>query len=77
MTRIEPITYALCLNNDDYPVALEVRKIYPVLAPEENDPPNYLRIVDESGEDYLFSRDRFAVVALPREVANAVQSTFA
>ena len=50
------MTFAICLDNEGYETSLELRKIYQVLAPETNDPKGYIRIVDESGEHYLYNR---------------------
>ena len=50
------MTLALCTDNEGYEAALELRKVYVVAPPEANDPEGYLRIVDESGEDYLYPR---------------------
>ena len=50
------MTFAICLDNEGYEASLELRKIYQVLPPEDNDPKDYVRIVDESGEDYLYHK---------------------
>jgi hypothetical protein len=51
------MTFAICLDNEGYEGSLELRKIYQVLPPESNDPKGYIRIVDESREDYaVFTR---------------------
>lgn len=71
------IGYALCLNNADYTVSLEIRKIYPIVEPVANDPHAYLRIVDESGEDYLYSDERFAVLDLPPVIEKQIKQTLA
>jgi hypothetical protein len=47
------MTFAICLEG--YEASLALRKIYEVLVPEDKDPKGYIRIVDESGEDYLYS----------------------
>ncbi|MBA3600851.1 MAG: hypothetical protein H0W45_06340 [Acidobacteria bacterium] len=67
------IGYALCLNNDDYTVSLEVRKIYPILAPHDNDPNGYVRIIDESGEDYLYAENRFSPIKLSPKIRKQVE----
>lgn len=71
------IGYALCLNNTGYTVSLEVRKIYPIVEPDKNDVEGYLRIVDESGEDYLFSNERFAVLDLSPTVEKQIRQSLA
>ncbi len=69
--------YALCLDNEGYEVSLELRKLYPVIAPEPNDPIGYLRIIDGSGEDYLYPERAFEVIALPPRVAHRLAATLA
>jgi len=75
MTR-KKTAYALCVNNEGYEAALELRKLYQVLPPESGDPPEWLRIVDESGEDYLYSGERFLLLTLPRDMQAVVEATF-
>ncbi|MDQ3743383.1 MAG: hypothetical protein M3444_03275 [Acidobacteriota bacterium] len=72
----ETHAYALCVNNDGYEAALELRKLYKVVPPEKNNPADWLRIVDESGEDYLYSGERFVLLTLPRDVEEIVEETF-
>lgn len=62
------IQFALCLNNQDYPVSLEVGKLYRVINDEEATKEGFLRIIDESGEDYAFASNRFHIVDLPLAV---------
>ena len=54
--------FVLCVRNDGYPAGLEVRKIYRVLADEQASKLHQLRVIDESGEDYLYPEDYFVVV---------------
>lgn len=76
MARQRNTAYALCINNEGYEASLELRKLYQVLPPEKNDPQDWLRVVDESGEDYLYSGERFVLLTLPRDVAQIVATTF-
>lgn len=55
--------FALCLEDDDEG-SFAPNKLYPILEPLDNDPPDYLRIVDESGEDYLYPDIYFEIVQL-------------
>ncbi len=72
------IGYALCLNNAEYEMSLDVRKIYPIIEPEKNDTvEGFFRIIDESGEDYLYSDKRFAVVNLPPQIEKEIKKTLA
>ena len=59
---------ALCLNNEGYPASLEVGKVYPVIKDKAAEKEGYLRVIDESGEDYAFAADRFHMVELPLKV---------
>ena len=58
--------FALCLKNEDCE-DLEIRKIYQVLPDHEAAKEGYIRIVDESGEDYLYPESYFVFVDLPKE----------
>jgi hypothetical protein len=58
----------VCIDNSGYPASLELHKIYRVLRDDSAAAEGDLRIVDESGEDYLYSATRFAKVAVPRRV---------
>jgi hypothetical protein len=60
--------FAVCVNNRDYPASLELHKIYRVVPDEGAEKDGDLRIIDESGEDYLFSAERFVLVDLPQAV---------
>lgn len=71
------MTFAICLNNEGYEASLELRKIYQVLPPEPNDPRGYIRIVDESGEDYLYNAKAFEAVQLPPRTERKVRATLA
>lgn len=57
--------FAICVRNDDYLASLELRKAYQVLPDEEGRRRGLLRIIDESGEDYLFPEEFFMLVELP------------
>ncbi|MFN7945190.1 MAG: hypothetical protein U0Z53_07550 [Blastocatellia bacterium] len=62
------IQFAVCINNADYPASLELHKIYRVLPDEEAAEDGDLRIIDESGEDYLYPADWFVFIRLPQAV---------
>jgi hypothetical protein len=64
--------FAICINDGGYDVDLVVGKVYRVLPPHKNDPPSSLRVVDESGEDYLYSRENFVSVRLPKRASDAL-----
>lgn len=66
--------YVVCLDNTGYPVALEKHKIYRVLADAQAARDDFLRVIDESGEDYLYPGRMFALVELPLKVRRALAS---
>ncbi|NEP62946.1 MAG: hypothetical protein F6K31_39545 [Symploca sp. SIO2G7] len=64
----QAIHFALCLNNEGYKASLEVGKLYRIIVDEQAASHGLIRIVDESGEDYAFSANRFYPVQLPQNV---------
>lgn len=64
--------FAVCVDSSDYPASLELHKIYRVVPDEAAAKDGDLRIIDESGEDYLYSAARFMVIELPKEVERAL-----
>jgi len=66
--------YALCVENRDCE-DLEKRKIYQVLPDEEAQKEGYLRVIDESGEDYLYPASYFILLQLPIEAQEALRIT--
>jgi hypothetical protein len=67
-------TFVVCLKNTGYEVSLEPRKIYVALADAEAAKLRQLRVVDESGEDYLYPQHFFAAIELPPTVKRKVLS---
>src|SRR5207253_1398537 len=57
--------FVICVRNDDYPASLELRKLYVVLDDAFAAQHQMLRIVDESGEDYLYPESYFVRIQLP------------
>ena len=62
----------LCLRNKGYEASLERRKIYQVLPDQDAARHGQLRVIDESGEDYLYPEKFFAPITLPRTLRRAV-----
>lgn len=60
--------YAVCVRNDDYPASLELRKLYPVLEDSFAAEHGMVRVIDESGEDYLYPNEFFLAIDLPKSV---------
>jgi hypothetical protein len=63
--------YVLCVRNDGYPVSLEPRKVYVAIPDPDAEARHYVRVVDESGEDYLYPADFFVPIDLPHEAEKA------
>ena len=64
--------FAVCVKNDDYPASLELRKLCRVLNDEFAEEHKMLRVIDESGEYYLYGAARFVFAPLPAAVEEAV-----
>jgi hypothetical protein len=60
--------FAVCVDNDGYEASLERNKIYLVLPDKDAETAGDVRVIDESGEDYLFSADRFVAIEVPAAV---------
>ena len=69
--------YALCIDNESYEVALEKMKVYPALHDPRAENDGCLRIIDESGEDYLYADKRFIVLELPPKQSRSLGHLFA
>ena len=65
--------YVVCIDNSDYPASLEQHKIYRVLPDEDAAADGDIRVIDESGEDYLYSADRFVPINLPPAVKKSLE----
>jgi hypothetical protein len=68
--------FAICVDNTGHEASLIVRKIYEVLPDEKAAKDDMLRVIDESGEDYLYHRSQFILVEFPAEVARALTSGY-
>ena len=68
-------SYLLCVNNDGYPASLEVRKVYRSLPDPVAASRGFVRVVDESGEDYLYRSELFVAVELPQAAVRAFAGT--
>ena len=67
--------FVLCVRNEGYPAGLELRKVYRVLADEQASKRHQLRVIDESGEDYLYPEDYFVFIRLSRAAETAMRRT--
>lgn len=66
--------FVLCVNNEGYEASLEVGKLYRAVEDKEAASHGYMLVIDESGEDYAYSKDRFFQVQLPKAVEEALVS---
>lgn len=60
--------FVVCINDRDYRASLEVRKIYQTISDSQAAKHQLLRVIDESGEDYLYPVAYFVPIALPKAV---------
>src|SRR5204863_7160693 len=65
--------FAVCLNNAGYPVSLEAGKLYEVIPDAGAEEHGLIRVIDESGEDYGYSAERFFVLDVPHALEKAVK----
>lgn len=65
--------YVVCVKNEDYPASLELRKLYPVVPDRAAARVGFRRIIDESGEDYLYPESYFVDIKLPSSVERVVR----
>jgi hypothetical protein len=68
----QEIHFAVCINNKRYEASLEVGKLYRIIPDEKAESHGYLRIIDESGEDYGYSANRFFRLEIPRPLERAL-----
>ena len=64
--------FVVCVQNTDYGASLILRKLYEVLPDDDAASDGYLRVIDESGEDYLYPENWFASIKLPQAVEEAL-----
>ena len=67
-------SYVLCIDDGGYPESLEVRKIYPVLSDDKAAAREYVRIIDWTGEDYLYPMKYFVPLSLSADVIGALMA---
>lgn len=72
MTKPQAKQLVVCVNNEGYLASLERRKIYVALRDADAERHGLVRIVDESGDDYLYPKAFFRPIALPQAVRKAV-----
>ncbi len=66
--------FAICISAEEDSL-LTPRRIYRVLADEKADRSDYIRVIDDEGEDYLYPKKNFIFMPFPKEVENALLET--
>jgi hypothetical protein len=66
--RIKTQGFAVCVRNSGFAASLEVRKLYAVIKDPEAEANDLIRVVDESGEDYLYPARMFRKLTLPADL---------
>jgi len=64
--------FVLCIDNKEYNASLEKGKVYRVKEDRRSEKKGFIRIIDESGEDYLFPEDHFVILNLPQAAIKAL-----
>jgi hypothetical protein len=71
--RMKTQGFAVCVQNAGFGASLEVRKLYPVLPDADAEANHLIRVIDESGEDYVYPAGLFQILTLPVEVQRALR----
>jgi hypothetical protein len=66
------LRYAVCINNEGYKASLETGKLYRIIPDDQAISHGYIRVIDESGEDYGYSVKRFFPIELPQALEKAL-----
>ena len=67
-----PSEFVVCINNTDYPASLELHKIYRVFIDKDAGEEEDIRIIDESGEDYLYPSSYFVPIQVPQTLEESL-----
>jgi hypothetical protein len=65
--------YVVCIKNEDYAASLELRKLYAVIPDRSAAKAGMRRVIDESGEDYLYPEEYFVDIKLPSSIERVVR----
>jgi hypothetical protein len=68
-------TFVMCISNENYPASLELWKVYRVMPDAKGDAHGLIRVVDESGEDYLYPAAHFVPIRVPIVAQKAMRLT--
>ncbi len=67
--------FVMCISNEGYPASLDVRRVYRAIPDPDAEKSGHIRVVDESGEDYLYPRELFVPIEVPEPAAKVFHST--
>ena len=70
------LDFVVCINNEGYPASLELHKIYRMVPDEDAATDDDIRVIDESGEDYLYPASYFAAIKVPAAVEESLLRVF-
>jgi len=70
----QELCFAVCINNEGYEASLEAGKLYRIIRDDRAAGHGYIRVVDESGEDYGYSANRFFPIEIPQALEEALVS---
>jgi len=68
--------FVVCVDNSEYPASLELHKFYRLIPDKQTQADGDMRVIDESGEDYLFPADYFIPIDLPRTVVRVLNKSY-
>ena len=68
--------FVICVDNSEYPASLELHKLYRILPDEDAALDGDIRVIDESGEDYLYPAEYFVMIEVPSQIARAIIESF-
>ena len=71
--KISPRRFVICIDNSEYPASLELHKVYRVVPDKVAANDDDLRVIDESGEDYLYPAKSFIFVDLPSAIVRSMK----
>ncbi len=71
MMRGSDTGFVICIENEGFEVSLEKRKVYRQLPDQPTTDENLIRVIDESGEDYLYPSDLFVPIIVPKAASQA------
>ena len=74
LSRDTRAKFVVCLSNVGYPASLEPRKLYRMMPDAKAEKVGLVRVVDESGEDYLYPKEQFGRLDLPIRIARALET---